>query len=248
MCGNEWQADDIGWGLLLHRGEVSQSCLWRSGKVRGYVIVIFTVRHIAESTELSDEEAAAFSRDTLALGLALEQHYDLVKMNYLLLGNAIPHAHWHCVPRREAGTDPAPGGPLPFDVLDLGRQNEERLQADARALRTLLNHPPRSLCCSPPHASPGSSPSVLPCSFSWPVPRPREQPGAPFARSSPPTACKSPSAPPPSTGALAQPAPSPFGPTVPDPAAAGDVRHDRSSGGAREKLYTAGEPMPPTIK
>lgn len=35
----------------------------------------------------------------------------------------------------------APGGPLPFGLLDLGRQNEERLRADARALRQLLNHP-----------------------------------------------------------------------------------------------------------
>ncbi|WRZ87852.1 MFS transporter [Streptomyces sp. NBC_01007] len=40
-----------------------------------------------------------------------------------------------------------------------------------------------------------------------------------------------PSAPPPSTDALTQPAPSPLGPTVPHPTAAGDVRHDRSSGG-----------------
>ncbi|MFF1916915.1 hypothetical protein ACFVYE_36255 [Streptomyces sp. NPDC058239] len=30
MCTNDWQADDIGWGLLLHRGEVAQSYPWRS--------------------------------------------------------------------------------------------------------------------------------------------------------------------------------------------------------------------------
>ncbi|WP_338900138.1 hypothetical protein WBG99_34430 [Streptomyces sp. TG1A-60] len=64
-------------------------------------------------------------------------------MNYLLLGNVIPHAHHHVVPRREAGADPAPGGPLPFVVLDLGRQDEAQLQADARALRRLMNGPGR---------------------------------------------------------------------------------------------------------
>ena len=37
----------------------------------------------------------------------------------------------------------APGGPVPFDVLDLERQNEKQLQADARALRQLLNYPGR---------------------------------------------------------------------------------------------------------
>ncbi|MFE4333283.1 HIT family protein [Streptomyces sp. NPDC056831] len=138
MCRNDWQSDDIGWGLLLHRGEVSQSYLWRSGQVRGYAIVIFTARHVAEPTELSDEEAAAFWRDTLTLGRTLEQYYQPVKMNYLLLGNAIPHAHWHLVPRREAAQDPAPGAPVPFTLLDHGRQEEALLQRDATALRRML--------------------------------------------------------------------------------------------------------------
>ncbi|MET7684223.1 histidine triad (HIT) protein [Streptomyces sp. NPDC005423] len=142
MCTNDWTTDDIGWGLVLHRGEVSQSYLWRSGQVRGYSITIVTARHVAEPTELTGDEAAAFWRDTLTLGRALERHYQPLKMNYLLLGNAIPPpAHQHVVPRREAGVDPAPGGPLPFDVLDFGRQDEDQLQADARALRQLLDGP-----------------------------------------------------------------------------------------------------------
>lgn len=141
MCSNDWTADDIGWGLLLHRGTVSQSYLWRSGQIRGYSITILTARHVAEPTELTGEEADAFWRDTLILGRALERHYQPLKMNYLLLGNAIPHAHNHVIPRREAGCDPAPGGPLPFDVLDSGRQDEAQLQADARDLRRMLNHP-----------------------------------------------------------------------------------------------------------
>jgi diadenosine tetraphosphate (Ap4A) HIT family hydrolase len=72
-------------------------------------------------------------------------------MNYLLLGNAVPHAHFHCVPRREATVDPAPGGPLPFAVLDEGRQDEQGLQADSAALRALLN----------PQASATAAPRVL---------------------------------------------------------------------------------------
>ncbi|WP_031066084.1 HIT family protein [Streptomyces sp. NRRL F-5527] len=138
MCANDFAADDIGWGLLVRRGEVSNAYLWRSGQVRGYAVVIYAGRHVAEPTELDEGEAAAFWRDVLALGRAVEAFYEPLKMNYLLLGNQIPHAHWHCVPRREAGTDPAPGGPLPFEVLDLGRQDEEQVQADARALRQLL--------------------------------------------------------------------------------------------------------------
>ncbi|MFI5977702.1 HIT family protein [Streptomyces sp. NPDC051452] len=138
MCRNDFDAEDIGWGLLLRRREVSNAYLWRSGPVRGYAVVIYTGRHVAETTELDEEEAAAFWRDVLVLGRAVEALYEPLKMNYLLLGNQIPHAHWHCVPRRKADKDPAPGGPLPFDALDLGRQDEEQLQADARALRQLL--------------------------------------------------------------------------------------------------------------
>ncbi|WP_329020614.1 HIT family protein [Streptomyces sp. NBC_01601] len=144
MCGNDFAADDIGWGLLVRRGEVSNAYLWRSGRVRGYSVVIYTGRHVAEPTELGEEDAAAFWRDVLVLGRGLEAFYEPLKMNYLLLGNQIPHAHWHCVPRREVGADPAPGGPLPFDALDLGRQNEEQVQADARELRQLLRSTGRS--------------------------------------------------------------------------------------------------------
>ncbi|MFE1190040.1 HIT family protein [[Kitasatospora] papulosa] len=144
MCTNDFTADDIGWGLLVRRGEASNAYLWRSGQVRGYAVVIYTGRHVAEPTELEEGEAAAFWRDVLALGRAVEALYEPLKMNYLLLGNQIPHAHWHCVPRREVGTDAAPGGPLPFEVLYLDRQDEEQLQADARALRQLLNPAGRS--------------------------------------------------------------------------------------------------------
>lgn len=42
------------------------------------------------------------------------------------------------VPRRAAETDPAAGRPLPFDALDPGRQDEEQMHSDARALRRLL--------------------------------------------------------------------------------------------------------------
>jgi hypothetical protein len=40
-------------------------------------------------------------------------------------------ASWHA-------DDPAPGRPLPFDFLDDQRQPEDRLQADALALRALV--------------------------------------------------------------------------------------------------------------
>jgi diadenosine tetraphosphate (Ap4A) HIT family hydrolase len=41
---------------------------------------------------------------------ALAAAYDAVKMNYELLGNQLPHIHWHLVPRR--ADDPIPLQPV----------------------------------------------------------------------------------------------------------------------------------------
>lgn len=141
MCANDFDAEDIGWGILLRRGQVANAYLWRSGQVRGYCVLIYRGGHVAEPTQLAETEAAAFWHDTLALGRAIETHYQPMKINYLTLGNKIPHFHSHVFPRRMAGADPAPGGPLPFTVLDEGRQDEEQLQRDAARLRLLLAGP-----------------------------------------------------------------------------------------------------------
>ncbi|MER6567488.1 HIT domain-containing protein [Streptomyces sp. NPDC001093] len=141
MCGNDFTADDIGWGILLHRGEVANAYLWRSGQVRGYCVLIHRgAPHVAEPTDLSDTHAAAYWADTLTLGKALTAFYQPVKLNYSTLGNVVPHLHTHIVPRYADDADPAPGGPLPWSALDTDRQGEAQLQADAVALRALLEH------------------------------------------------------------------------------------------------------------
>lgn len=137
MCTNDYAADDIGRGILLRRGEVANAYLWRSGSLRGYCVLIHRgAPHVAEPTDLSEADAAAYWRDTLALGRALTAFYEPVKLNFSTLGNVVPHLHSHICPRY--ATDPAPGGPLPWNVLGNGRQDEAQLQADAAALRELL--------------------------------------------------------------------------------------------------------------
>ncbi|MEU0022312.1 hypothetical protein ABZ173_32160 [Streptomyces rochei] len=92
MCANDYAADDIGWGLLLRRGEVANAYLWRSGRLRGYCVLIHRgAPHVAEPTDLSEADAAAYWRDTLALGRALTAFYEPVKLNFSTLGNVVPH-------------------------------------------------------------------------------------------------------------------------------------------------------------
>jgi diadenosine tetraphosphate (Ap4A) HIT family hydrolase len=62
-------------------------------------VVIWHGRHVGEPTELAEEEAAGYWREVLRVGSALERHYQPVKLNYQILGNAVPHLHTHVVPR-----------------------------------------------------------------------------------------------------------------------------------------------------
>jgi diadenosine tetraphosphate (Ap4A) HIT family hydrolase len=122
MCANQGM-EDSGWGVRFLHGTYADVFLWRSGVVRGYAVAIWKHRHVAEPTELPADQAAGFWLETLRA----------------TLGNALPHLHTHIVPRY--ADDPVPGRPLPFDFLDDQRQPEDRLQADALALRALAGSP-----------------------------------------------------------------------------------------------------------
>jgi diadenosine tetraphosphate (Ap4A) HIT family hydrolase len=99
-------------------------------------IVVWRGRHVAEPTELSDAEAAAYGREVLGVGRALETAFAPVKLNYDVLGNWVPHLHTHLVPRY--ADDPRPGWPFPFPEPDPGPMPEERLMRDVAALRAAL--------------------------------------------------------------------------------------------------------------
>jgi diadenosine tetraphosphate (Ap4A) HIT family hydrolase len=133
MCASRG-LEDSGWGVRFLEGRWADVFLWRSGRVRGYAVAIWKHEHVAEPTQLPPEQAAGFWLETLRAGAAIEGYLAPVKLNYLTLGNALPHLHTHIVPRY--ADDPVPGRPLPFDLLEDGRQPEERLQADVAALRT----------------------------------------------------------------------------------------------------------------
>jgi diadenosine tetraphosphate (Ap4A) HIT family hydrolase len=135
MCADQG-LQDSGWGVRFLEGAWADVFLWRSGSVHGYAVAIWKHEHVAEPTRLPAEQAAGFWLETLRAGAAIERHLRPVKLNYLTLGNALPHLHTHIVPRY--ADDPVPGRPLPFDSLDNGRQPEERLQADVLALRAMV--------------------------------------------------------------------------------------------------------------
>ena len=117
-------------------GEVSDAYLQKAGVQRGYTIVIWRGRHVAEPTELDPEEGAAYWRELLRVGRALEERFEPVKLNYELLGNSLPHLHTHVMPRYE--DDPKPGWPFPHPEEEPAPHPGAELRSDVEALRALL--------------------------------------------------------------------------------------------------------------
>ena len=136
MCA-DGRPDETSWGVRIFAGDVSDAYLQRAAIQRGYTIVIWRGRHVAEPTDLDEEEAVAYWRELLRVGKALERHFGPVKLNYNILGNSLPHLHTHVLPRY--ADDPRPGWPFPFPEDDPPPFPADEFDADVAALRRLLS-------------------------------------------------------------------------------------------------------------
>lgn len=135
MC-EQGRPEETEYGARILAGVVSDAYLQRADIQRGYVVVVWRGRHVAEPTELSDEEAAAYWLEVVRVGRAIERHLAPVKLNYDLLGNSVPHLHTHVVPRY--ADDPRPGWPFPFPEGKRPPIHEDLFRADVESLRDLL--------------------------------------------------------------------------------------------------------------
>jgi len=111
LCA-QGRPEETAHGARFFAGEVVDGHHRRADIQRGLSIVTWHGRHVAEPTELEPDEAAAFWRELLEIGRAIEVAFAPVKMNYNLLGNEVPHLHAHVVPRY--ADDPRPGWQFPF--------------------------------------------------------------------------------------------------------------------------------------
>jgi len=133
MCA-EGRPEETKYGARFFAGEVADAYLQRAGIQRGYTIVIWRGRHIAEPTELSADEAARYWLELMEVGRRLEARLEPVKLNYDVLGNSMPHLHTHVIPRY--ADDPKPGWPFPFPEEDPPPIDEGAFRSDLEALRS----------------------------------------------------------------------------------------------------------------
>src|SRR5947208_13759017 len=64
----------------------------------GYCVLVARA-HATELRHLPDAERHAYFDDLCRLARAVETEFGPRKLNYELLGNQVPHLHWHLFPR-----------------------------------------------------------------------------------------------------------------------------------------------------
>jgi diadenosine tetraphosphate (Ap4A) HIT family hydrolase len=115
----------------------SEVRLERRSRLPGYCIVVWKDGHVAEPTELGPEAASGYWLDVLAVGRAIRDTFDPVKLNFFTLGNWVPHLHTHVLPRYR--DDPAPGGPIAWDDVSSPEPvPTDVLHGQAASLRSVL--------------------------------------------------------------------------------------------------------------
>lgn len=128
-------------GKSFYTGRTSEALLERWSIAAGHTAVVYRGRHVADLTALTAEELAHYWQDIQHVGRAIGRAFAPCHVNYMLLGNQVPHLHVHVVPRYL--NDAAPGMPLPWTTSEVPAEVFARqfgqlkeLTADGQAVST----------------------------------------------------------------------------------------------------------------
>lgn len=94
MC-TKWQDDA---DLQIHTFKHSSLVLNRDQFFPGYCF-LFTKEHVTELFHLDKNIRHELIDEVSKVAKVLSDIYQPTKINYELLGNMVPHIHWHLVPR-----------------------------------------------------------------------------------------------------------------------------------------------------
>lgn len=94
----------------------------------GYCILI-SRRHATELVHLPVDERRAYFDEMCQLAAALETCFRPRKLNYELLGNQVPHLHWHLFPRYDDDPERLKPVWLALDRAERDPAENERLRS-----------------------------------------------------------------------------------------------------------------------
>jgi diadenosine tetraphosphate (Ap4A) HIT family hydrolase len=124
--------------------ETREGVLWASEHVivrlgrphhKAHTEVVF-VRHEEDLTALTDEERDAFFDDMIYVAEAVKRVLKPEVLNYQLLGNWVPHLHWHIYPR--FSQDPDFGNPISIPLRGEAFEPQLPSEHEVEALRQEL--------------------------------------------------------------------------------------------------------------
>lgn len=134
MC-SRWQQEPE---LRIAEFEHSYAVLNRDQFFPGYSL-LFTREHVTELFHLDPGVRGGLMEEVNQLAFALNRAFAPTKMNYELLGNMVPHIHWHLIPRHSS--DPLWPRPIWSEPHTERQLEPAALAATIAAIRTALNQP-----------------------------------------------------------------------------------------------------------
>ena len=124
--------------LQFYESRVSVAKLNPDQVFEGYTFLTLKW-HETELYNLADKDRKRFLEDMSTVARALSQAFKPDKMNYELLGNSMPHLHWHLVPRYQA--DPMWGRPIWASSQRRKRLNQEGYELLKERIEAHLDRP-----------------------------------------------------------------------------------------------------------
>jgi diadenosine tetraphosphate (Ap4A) HIT family hydrolase len=125
-CAGEWPHKDHG---IADFG-LTKAYLFDDQFFPGWTVLVLN-RHATELFDLTTDERSRLIEDVSEIALALTMAFEPVKINYELLGNQLPHIHWHIIPRLT-------GDPAPREAVWTVKHEPKRLSPDERYERISL--------------------------------------------------------------------------------------------------------------
>ena len=104
----------------------------------GWTVLVLK-QHVTELFDLSCADRCNLIEGVSMVAGCLAMEWQAIKMNYELLGNQLPHIHWHLIPRQQQ--DPAPLQPVWTISHEPVRLPDDRLTPLIERLRQVWPHP-----------------------------------------------------------------------------------------------------------
>jgi diadenosine tetraphosphate (Ap4A) HIT family hydrolase len=134
MCAEGRTDVDSNENRRFFNGAHTDAYLHRDAPAAGYSTVRWRGRHVADISEMTDDERASFWNEVALVARAITEVFQPCHLNYDALGNEVPHVHVHIVPRYLDDSSPN----MPLKPWNPQRIDDTELTQQAEALRTAL--------------------------------------------------------------------------------------------------------------